>query len=325
MLSRRQCLGALALATCAAMPFAASGAEPYPSRPVRIVVPFSPGGTGDVLMRSLQEPLQRHLGQPIIVENRIGASGSMGTTNVKTSAPDGYSLLQVGNSTVTTALMQKSAGYEPIKDFVPVALVATTPMVFLLHPSIPANNIAQLIDYAKAHPAGLEFSSAGRGSLAHLATESFNQAAGIKMVFVPYQGSAQAVTAALSGDVKVALTTPSDAINSFVSAGRLKMLAVSSLQRSPLLPTVPAISETLPNFNVAAWFGLAAPAGTPPEIVAKLNDAINKSLAEPAMQARLKALAMTPNPMSAAAFGEMMRADQQLWTRVVQQGKIEAE
>jgi tripartite-type tricarboxylate transporter receptor subunit TctC len=249
----------------------------------------------------------------------------MGTQYVKNAAPDGYTLLQVGNSTVTTMLTQKTAGYDAVKDFAPVALIATTPMVFLLNPVIPANNIAQLIEYAKAHPGALEFSSAGRGSLAHLATESFNQAAGIKMVFVPYQGSAQATNAVLAGEVKVALTTPSDAINAFVSAGRLKMLAVSSMQRSPLLPAVPAIAETLPNFGVAAWFGLAAPAGTPPDVMARLNEAINKSIAEPAMQAKLKALAMTPNPGTPAAFAEMVRADEKLWVRVAQQANIQPE
>jgi tripartite-type tricarboxylate transporter receptor subunit TctC len=133
------------------------------------------------------------------------------------------------------------------------------------------------------------------------------------------------VNAALAGEVKVSLTTPSDAINAFVSSGKLKMLAVSSVQRSPMLPNVPAISETLPGFSVNAWFGLAAPAGTPPEVVAKLNDAINKSIAEPVVQAKLKALGMSPNPGSAAEFGEIIRADQQLWIKVVQQGKIDAE
>jgi tripartite-type tricarboxylate transporter receptor subunit TctC len=323
MISRRQLLGTAALAS---LPLGAAHAQgTFPNKPVRIVVPFSPGGTGDVLVRSLQEPLQRHLGVPVIVENRIGASGSMGTQNVRNSSADGYSLLQVGNSTVTTALMQKNPGYDPIKDFAPVALIATTPMVFLLNPVIPATSIAQLIEYAKTHPGALEYSSAGRGSLAHLATESFNQTAGIKMVFIPYQGSAQATNAALAGDVKIALTTPSDAINAFVSAGRLRMLAVSSMQRSPLLPQVPAISETLPNFGVAAWFGLAAPTGTPPEIVARLNEAVNKSLAEPAMQAKLKALAMTPNPGSAATFAEMIRSDQKLWVDVVKRANIEPE
>jgi tripartite-type tricarboxylate transporter receptor subunit TctC len=321
MISRRQ-LAALAVT---ALSIATAHAQGFPNRPVRIVVPFAAGGTGDVLMRSLQEPLQRHLGQPVVIENRLGASGSVGTQNVKQSAPDGYSLIQIGNTTVTTPLLQKGASYDVNKDFTPIALVATTPMVFLLNPAVPANSIAQLIAHAKANPGKLEFSSAGRGSLAHLATESFNQAAGISMVFVPYQGSAQAVTAALSGDVKVALTTPSDAINSFVSSGRLKMIGVSSAKRSPLLPDVPAIAETLPGFDVLAWFGVAAPVGTPPDVVAKLNDAFNKSIAEPAMQAKLKALGMTPNPGSAASFGALLKSEQVLWTRVAQQAKLEAE
>lgn len=323
MFNRRRLLAASAVALSALTLGTAAQAQAYPNRPIRIVVPFAAGGTGDVLVRSLQEPLQRHLGQPIIVENRLGASGTMGSAHVKNSPADGYTLLQVGNSTLSTPLMQKTPAYDPLKDLAPVGLIATTPMVFLVHPSVPANDLRQLIDHARANPGKLEFSSAGRGSLAHLATESFNQAADLQMVFVPYQGSAQAVNAALAGDVKIALTTPSDAINAFVSAGRLKMLAVSSEKRSPLLPNVPSISESLPGFAVNAFFGLAAPAGTPPEVVAKINDALNKSIAEPNMQAKLKALGMFPNPGSAASFNDMYRKDHALWSSVIAKGKIE--
>lgn len=319
---RRFLLAACALAFCA---LGAAHAQSFPNKPIKIVVPFAAGGTGDVLIRSLQEPMQRHLGQTIIVENRLGASGSMGSAFVKNAPADGYTLLQVGNSTVTTPLMQKAPLYDALKDYVPVGLIATTPMVFLTNPVVPATNLAQLIDYARANPGKLEFSSAGRGSLAHLATELFNQAAGVQMVFVPYQGAAQAVTAALAGDVKVALTTPSDAINGFVGAGKLRMLAVSSDKRSPLLPSVPAISETLPGFSVNAFFGLSAPAGTPPDVIAKLNDALNKSLAEPAMQAKLKSLGMFPHPANAASFGEMMKKDHAQWVSVITKAHIEAE
>ncbi|WP_399679862.1 Bug family tripartite tricarboxylate transporter substrate binding protein [Xenophilus sp.] len=324
MMFRRHWLAASALAL-SALALGSAQADTFPSRPIRIVVPFAAGGTGDVLIRSLQEPLQRHLGQPIVVENRLGASGSMGTMHVKNSPPDGYTLLQVGNSTVTTPMLQKTANYDSQKDLTPVGLIATTPMVFLVNPVVPATDLRQFIDHARAHPGKLEFSSAGRGSLAHLATESFNQAAGLKMVFVPYQGAAQAVNAVLAGDVKVALTTPSDAINAFVSSGRLRMLAVSSEKRSPLLPDVPAIAETLPGFAVNAFFGLSAPAGTPPEVIAKLNDALNKAVAEPAMQAKLKALGMFPRPSDAARFGEMMTRDHALWTGVIAKAGIEAE
>jgi len=324
MMFRRQWLAMSALAL-SALALGSAQADTFPSRPIKIVVPFAAGGTGDVLIRSLQEPLQRHLGQPIVVENRLGASGSMGTVHVKSSPPDGYTLLQVGNSTVTTPMLQKTANYDSQKDLAPVGLIATTPMVFLINPVVPARDLRQLIDYARANPGKLEFSSAGRGSLAHLATESFNQAAGLKMVFVPYQGAAQAVNAVLGGEVKVALTTPSDAINAFVSSGRLRMLAVSSEKRSPLLPDVPAIAETLPNFAVNAFFGLSAPAGTPPAVIAKLNEALNKSLAEPAMQAKLKALGMFPHPANAASFGAMMARDHALWTGVIAKAGIEAE
>lgn len=323
MTPRRKFLTAALLSTLTLG--SAAHAQGFPNRPVRIVVPFSAGGTGDTLSRQLQEPLQRHLGQAVIVENRMGASGSIGTQYVKNSRPDGYTLLQVGNSTITTSLLQKNAGYDASKDFAPVALIATTPMVFLLNPVIPATNIAQLIEYAKDRPGTLEYASAGRGSLGHLATESFNLATGLKMVYIPYQGSSQATNAVLAGDVKVVLTTPSDAINAFVRAGRLRMLAVSSLQRSPLLPNVPTISETVPKFSVNAWFGLAAPAGTPPDVMARLNDAINKSIEEPAMQAKLKALGMTSNPGTPAAFADMFRSDHQLWTSVMLQANIQPE
>ena len=322
MISRRRLMGAAALAS---LPYGMARAQGFPNKPIRIVVPFAAGGTGDVLCRNLQEPLQRLLGHPIVIDNRLGASGTMGTQYVKNAAPDGYTLLQVGNSTVTTSLMQKTAGYDAIKDLAPVANIATTPMVFLLNPVIPAKTIAELIAYAKARPGELEYASAGRGSLGHLANELFNQMAGLKMVYVPYQGSSQATNAVLAGDVKVVITTPSDAINAFVASGRLRMLGVSSPKRSPLLPKVPAIAESLPGFSVMAWFGLAAPAGTPAEIVARINEAVNMAVAETAMQEKLKGLGMTPQPGNAAAFGELIRNDQQIWTRVMREANLSPE
>ncbi len=322
MISRRHLVGAAALSS---LPFGMARADGFPDKPIRLVVPFAAGGTGDVLCRTLQEPLQRFLGQPVIVENRLGASGAVGTQHVKNAAPDGYTLLQVGNSTVTTALMQKNAGYDAIKDLAPVGNVATTPMVFLLNPSVPATTIAELIAYDRPRPDQLEYASAGRGSLGHLTNELFNQMAGLKMVYVPYQGSSQATNAVLSGQVKVVITTPSDAINSFVGSGQLRMLGVSSPERSPLVPGVPAIAETLPGFSVLAWFGIAAPAGTPAPVVAKINDAINRSVAEPAMQKKLVFLGMTPAPGSAAAFGNLMRDDQKIWMRVMEQAHLSPE
>jgi tripartite-type tricarboxylate transporter receptor subunit TctC len=322
MISRRHLVGAAALA---GLPYGIAHAQGFPDRPIKLVVPFAAGGTGDVLCRSLQEPLQRILGQPIIVENRLGASGAVGSQHVKNSSADGYTLLQVGNSTVTTALMQKAAGYDAIKDFVPVALVATTPLVFLLNPVVPATNIAELIAYAKPRPGKLEYASAGRGSLGQLTNELFNQMAGLKMVYVPYQGASQATTAVLTGEVKVVITTPSDSINAFVSSGKLRMLGVSSPQRSPLLPSIPAIAETVPGFDVLAWFGFAAPAGTPPEVVAKLNDAVNKAVSEPAMREKLKFLGMTPAPGSAASFAERIRNEQKIWIDVMRKANLSPE
>lgn len=324
MISRRHLLGASALSTLPlATPAWAQGS--FPNKPVHLVVPFAAGGTGDVLCRNLQEPLQRILGQSIIVENRLGAGGTVGTQYVKNASPDGHTLLQVGNSTVTTELMRKNAGYSTLKDLAPVALVATTPMVLLTNPVIPANNVAELIAYAKARPRGLEYASAGRGSLGHLTNELFNQMAGLEMVYVPYQGSSQATNAALTGEVKMIITTPSDAINGLVATGRLKMLGVTSPQRSPLLPNVPAVAETLPGFNILAWFGLAAPANTPADVLARLNSAVNQAVNEQAMQTKLAGLGMSPKPGTGQAFADMWAADQKIWTRVMEQANLQPE
>jgi tripartite-type tricarboxylate transporter receptor subunit TctC len=304
----------------------AAHAQPdYPAKAVRIIIGTPPGDSADASARSLATQLARQTGQPFFVNNKPGAHGIIAAESAKNATPDGYTLLQVGNSTVTTALMQKAAGYDAIKDLAPVANVATTPMVFLLNPVIKANSIAELIAYAKPRPGELEYASAGRGSLGHLTNELFNQMAGLKMVYVPYQGSSQATNAVLAGEVKVVITTPSDAINAFVATGKLRMLGVSSPQRSPLLPAVPAIAETLPQFGVNAWFGLAAPAGTPPAVIARLNEAVNKAVSEPAMQEKLKRLGMTPAPGTPAAFADTIRNDQQIWIKVMQQAGLSPE
>jgi tripartite-type tricarboxylate transporter receptor subunit TctC len=324
MFSRRHFM-TVASTAIGVLPFGRAFAQGFPSKPIRIIVPFAAGGTGDILCRSLQEPLQRILGQPIIIENRTGAGGAIGTQYVKNVAPDGYTLVHINNSTVTIALMQKHAGYDPVKDFTPVANIGTAPLVFLLNPAIKANNVAELIAYAKSRPGELEYASTGRGSMGHLTTELFNQMAGLKMLYVPYQGNAQSTNAMLAGDVKVLITSSSDTINSLVETGKIRMIGITSPERSPLLPNVPAVAETLPKFNVTMWFALAAPAATPPQIVARLNDAVNKALSEPSMQEKLKLLGMTPAPGTAAALGGTMRNDQLIWANVIQQGNLNVE
>lgn len=300
-------------------------AETFPSKPVRIVVPFAAGGTADVLARLLQEPLQRRLGQPVIVENKVGAGGSVGNQFVKNAPADGYTLLLAGNSTITTPLVQKGATYDGVKDFAPVSVVATTPMVLLVNAGTPVNSVPQLLAYAKERPGALEYASSGRGSLGHLVTEAFIQSAGLKMLFVPYQSSAQAVNAVLAGDVKVLITTPSTALSSFVHAGKIRMLGVSTPRPSPLLPNVPAIGETVRNFAFSAWFGIAAPKGTPPALVAKLNEAINASVAEPAFEERLNALGMSTSRKSPEEFAQMFREDRQLFEAVIRKADIQPE
>jgi tripartite-type tricarboxylate transporter receptor subunit TctC len=322
MISRRHLVASAALA---ALPFAAARADTFPSRPVRIVVPFAAGGTGDLLCRTLQEPLQRFLGQPVIVENRLGASGSVGTQHVKNATPDGYTLLQVGNSTVTTALMQKAAGYDAIKDLAPVANVATTPMVFLLNPVIQANSIAELIAYAKPRPGELEYASAGRGSLGHLTNELFNQMAGLKMVYVPYQGSSQATNAVLAGEVKVVITTPSDAINAFVATGKLRMLGVSSPQRSP----PPARGAGHCRDAAAVRGERVVRAGRARRHAARRDRAPERGGEQGGVGARHAGKAQAPGHDARAGHArrvaDTIRNDQQIWIKVMQQAGLSPE
>lgn len=315
----------LALLTTSIVFSAGALAETFPTKPVRIVVPFAAGGTADILARLLQEPLQRRLGQPVIVENKIGAGGSVGNQFVKNAPADGHTLLLSGNSTITTPLVQKAATYDGVQDFAPISVVATTPMVLLVNASTPVHSVPELVKYAQERPGALEYASSGRGSLGHLVTEAFMQAAQLNMLYVPYQSSAQAVNAVLAGDVKVLITTPSTALGSYVQAGKIRMLGVSTQRPSALLPRVPAIAESVPNFAFSAWFGVAAPQATPPAVLAKLNEAINAAVAEPAFEEKLKTMGMSTARKSPAEFAQMVSDDRQFFATVIRQAGIQPE
>lgn len=311
--------GALALPQAG---IAQSASSDFPNRPITIVVPYPPGGTTDVLARVLQEPMQRFLKQPVIIENKAGASAVLGTKFVAKAPANGYTLLFPNNGLVISPQVSKEADYAPLKDFAPVSLVSLQPMILAINPSVPAKSVQELIDYAKANPRKLDFATAGPASFGHLATELFSRRAGIEMTHIPYKGQAPTTQAILTGESKVLLSTSSSQMNAFIKEGRVRLLGVSSLQPSPLAPGAPPIANTLPGFNPEVWFGLFAPAGTPREVVARLNDAIVKSLALPEVKEKFDTAGAAATGSTPEQLGARIAEEYATWTSVIREANI---
>ncbi len=292
----------------------------FPSRAVRLIVPYPPGGTSDVLARALQEPFQRITGQPLIVENRAGASGDVATADFVHAKPDGYTLLFPNNSMTISGNFQKTPSYDPVKDFTPIALVATTPLLLLTHPSVPATNVDQFLAHAKQHR--LPFSSSGGGAAGRLASELFADMAGIETLHVPYKGSAPSTLAVLTGEVKWTFTTPSAAIFGHVEAGKLRLIGIASEKPSPVVPGGFPIGTVLPGFSSEVWFGILAPAKIPPEIEASLEQTFARILREPGIGEKFVASgAVVARPQS-TDFRKLISADVQKWSKLIKQKGI---
>ena len=320
MMKRRTGLLALALAL-AALPAAAQAQ--YPDKPIKLIVPYPPGGTTDIMARTLQEPLSKALGQPVIVDNKAGAAGAIGTKQVATAAPDGYTLVFGNNGpSAIVPLLQRDVGYDPVKDFAPVSLVSIAPLVLVLHPSVPAGDVKEFVAWARTQPGGVEYATAGAGSLGHLATELFAKDAGLKLVHVPYKGQAPSTMAVLNGEVKMLLTTSSDSMGSAVRDGKLRLLGVSTAKPSPLMPGAPTIGQSLPGFEVNVWFGILAPAGTPAPVIAKLNAAIRTVLADPEIQRKFMGYGSIATASTPQEFAAMIGAEVPKWKGVVETAKI---
>ncbi len=318
---RRGVLGSAAL-LLGALPVTAA-AQQYPDKPIRLVVPYAPGGTTDIMARTLQEPLSKVLGQTVIVDNKAGAAGAIGTAQVANAAPDGYTLIFGNNGpSAIVPLIQKGVGYDPIKDFAPISLVSVAPMTLVVHPSVPVGTVKELIDFAKKQPDGLEYGTAGAGSLGHLATELFGKEAGIKLVHVPYKGQALSTMGVLNGEVKLLITTSSDSQDAAVKAGKLKLLGVSTAQPSPLMPGAPTIGESLPGYEASVWFGILAPARTPKPVVDKLNAAIRQVLAQPDVQKRFLGYGCIATASTPQEFAAMIGAEVPKWKGVVEAANI---
>jgi tripartite-type tricarboxylate transporter receptor subunit TctC len=303
----------------------AIAAQDFPSRPLRLIVTVPPGGAADFIARLVGGKLSESLGQPVVVENRGGAGGTIAADAVAKAAPDGYTLLFPNNGLVISPQVSKEANYAPLKDFAPVSLVSLQPMVLVINPSVPATTTQQFIDYAKANPGKVEYASAGPASFGQLSSELFARRAGISLLHVPYKGQAPTTQAVLTGEVKMLLSTTSPQLNAFAKEGRLRMLGTGSAQPSTLAPGAVPLSQTLPNFNLEVWFGLFAPAGTPPDVVARLNDAIVKVLATPDIKTRFEqagALAASSTPEQ---LGTRIADEYASWAAVIKDAGIKPE
>ena len=320
MRTRRRTL--LSLAAAMTLLSAAAMAQ-YPDKPIKLIVPYSPGGTTDIMARTLQEPLSKALGQPVIVDNKAGAAGAIGTKQVATSPPDGYTLIFGNNGpSAIVPLIQKDVGYDPVKDFAPVSLVSIAPLTLVVHPSVPATNVKELIAWAKTQPGGVDYATAGAGSLGHLSTELFGKEAGIKLNHVPYKGQAPSTMAVLNGEVKLLLTTSSDTQDAAVKSGKLKLLGVSTPKPSPLMPSAPTIGQSLPGYETVVWFGILAPAGTPAPVVARLNAAIREVLAQPDIQQKFMGYGCIATASTPQEFAAMIAAEVPKWKSIVETAKI---
>ena len=304
------------LALCAYGGIAA--AQGWPSKPIKYVVPFAPGGTTDILGRTIAEKLSTALGQPVVVENKPGAGGGVGAEFVSKQPGDGYTIMGGTISThAINASLYKNLGYDPVRDFVPITLIARLPNMLVVNPGVPANNVKELIALLKASPGKYSFASAGNGTSQHLSGELFKTMTGADMQHVPYKGSPPALADVVGGNVAMTFDNITTAWP-LAKGGKLRALAVTTAQRSSVAPDVPTLAEAgLAGYEVGSWQGVFAPAGTPPEIVRRLNAEIVKIVNLPEVREKLTGLGAEPAPMTSEAFGAMVRSEVAKWAEVV--------
>jgi tripartite-type tricarboxylate transporter receptor subunit TctC len=304
---------------------AATTLQTYPAKSIRIIVPYAPGGPSDIFARAVGQVLTDAWGQPVVVDNRPGASGNVGTAVAAKAPADGYTLNTAAISFAVAPALDSKFGFDPVKDFAPISLLATINNLLVVHPALPVNTVRELIAFAGARPGQVTFASGGAGGAQHLAGELFSSMAGIRMTHVPYKGSAPGLTALIGGEVIVGF---SDMLITLphVKSGRLHALAVTGPERSPLIPALPTIAEAgLPGYSVTAWFGLLAPAATPPEIIGRINAEVVAGFKTPQMKERFAALgadAVGSSPGQLAAF---LKTEMAKWAQVVKTAKIQAD
>ena len=314
----------IGIVLCAA---ALAQAQTYPSRPIRLVLGFPPGGAADFVSRAFQEPLSKALGQPIVIENKPGAGSSIAAEHVARSAPDGYTMLIASPSSIlVNPLITPKAGFQPTRDLVPISKVSSSPLILSLNPGVGVGSVKELIAHARRNPGKLNFASSGNGSAPHLAAVLFMKLAGVDMVHVPYKGGGPAVQSVLAGDTQLAFATPPSVLP-LVQAGRLRALATTSRAATPLLPGIPGMGEAgLPDYEISFWYGFFVPAGTAPEVVRRLFDATSQVLRQPEVAAILaREGTETAASASPAQFTAFIAEDAKLWARLVKDSGAKAD
>ncbi|HEV7803943.1 MAG TPA: tripartite tricarboxylate transporter substrate binding protein [Burkholderiales bacterium] len=300
-----------------------AGAQSWPVKPVRVIVPFAPGGGADLTARPISQKLSESLGQQFVVDNRGGAAGAIGMELTAKAPPDGYTLISVSGSFSVTAATRKM-GFDPMDAIIPVVEIGYTPNVLVVHPSLPSKTTKEFIALARAHPGQLVYASTGIGGLTHMATELFDYMAKIKMVHVPYKSTGAAMPELLSGQVQV-MVAGMLAARPFFDSGKVRALAVTTAQRWPALPAIPAIAETLPGYEAGTYYGILAPKGTPQPIVDRINAEVNRILQDGGIKKTLEAQGMAPSGGTPAKFGERVKKEYDGWVKVVREAQLKVE
>jgi tripartite-type tricarboxylate transporter receptor subunit TctC len=318
---RRLLRAAAAAVVVAAAP---AHADSWPQHPVKVIVPFAPGGNADTIGRLTAQVLATTIGEQFVVENRAGAAGAIGAETVAKAAPDGYMLCVCSLSQMAPVPLTHKVAYDPLKDFVPIAEIGANGFVITVSPAVPTPSLREFIDYVKARPGHLNYASGGNGTLTQLSAVLFLKQAGLTMTHVPYKGGSQTITETMADHVQMYSASPSEVIP-FVGTGKLRLLGISSDKRIPQLPDVPAIAELYPGFHAVTWNGLFAPAGTPAPIVDKLAAALAKAMQDPGFTGRLQTLGIEPTASTPASFAKTLAADYALWRKVIEDAGITAE
>lgn len=322
-------LGAAARAACAAAALlgaCAAAAQPgYPVKPIRIISPFAPGGGNDVLARTLASRLAEELGVPLVVENRPGANGIVGTEAAARAAPDGYTIVLIPSGHAVNASLHKKLPFHPIRDFSPISLVGSSALVLAVHPSLPVRSVRELVALARARPGELTYGSAGVGSSGHLAGALFETLTATRMVHVPYRGMGLAVPDVIGGQITLVFGTSLSTVP-HVRSGKLRGLATTGARRSGALPELPTVAEAgVPGYEAGLWYGFAGPAGLPREVVRRLNAAIGAALGSAEIRSRLAAQGLEPQPTSAEEFARLLVTDLERWAKVVARARVRVE
>ena len=323
-LARRQFLDLAAGAAALAALSRIANAQSYPTRPVRIVVGFTAGGSTDIGARLIGQWLQERLGQSFVIENRPGAGTNIATESVVRASPDGYTLLMVGPSSAVNATLYDKLNFVFLRDIAPVASMIRQPQIMLVNPSLAATTIPEFIAYARANPGRITMASAGIGSTGHLVGELFKMTVGVDLVHVPYRGAGPALTDLLGGQVLISFAGIAGSIE-YVRSGKLRALAVTTATRSEALPDVPTVSEFVPGFEAGDWLGVGAPRNTPAEIIDRLNKEITAGVADPKIRARFADLGGTALPLTPAEFGKLVADETEKWAKVIRAANIKPE